>query len=73
MADRHSALGTSYARGPHGKPGEPGVRLQEIKGLVLHQVAAWPQTVAQLPAVCCVTVTHVFSRYFALFGGLEFK
>jgi heterotetrameric sarcosine oxidase gamma subunit len=48
MADRHSALGTSYARGPHGKPGEPGVRLQEIKGLVLHQVAAWPQTVTQV-------------------------
>ncbi len=48
MAERHSALGAGYTRGPHGKPGEPGVRLQEITGLVLHQVAAWPQTVAQV-------------------------
>jgi|TARA_Y100000310_G_C20459932_1_gene704854 heterotetrameric sarcosine oxidase gamma subunit len=34
----------------HGHPGEPGVRLQEIEDLVLHQVGAWPDTLTEVGA-----------------------
>ncbi len=45
---RASALAGYYDVGKFGAlgaDGEPGVVLQEIPGLVLHQVAAWPDTV----------------------------
>ena len=42
MAKRQSALASVYHLGMHGRPGEPGVRLQEITDLNLVQVAAWP-------------------------------
>lgn len=50
MANRHSALTPHYPRGLHGRPGEPGVQLQEITGLNLRQVAAWPETVQSVGA-----------------------
>ncbi len=45
---RASALAGHYDVGKFGAlgaDGEPGVVLQEVPGLVLHQVAAWPDTV----------------------------
>jgi len=44
MAKRHSALAAKYHRGLHGRPGEPGIRLQELSDLKLYQVSAWPDT-----------------------------
>jgi len=48
MAKRQSALASSYHRGLHGRPGEPGVQLQEIENLALHQVCAWPDTLTEV-------------------------
>lgn len=45
MADRSSALEGHYNPGQTGAPGEAGVILQEVRDLVLHQVAAWPETI----------------------------
>ena len=42
MVKRQSALASVYHRGMYGRPGEPGIRLQEVAGLNLVQVAAWP-------------------------------
>ncbi|HJP06902.1 MAG: sarcosine oxidase subunit gamma [Proteobacteria bacterium] len=50
MAERHSPLATHYARGLHGCPGEPGVRLLEVPELTLYQVATWPETLPQAGA-----------------------
>ena len=44
MAERISALRGYYQPGGYGRPGTPGVVMQEIPGLVMHQVAAWPQS-----------------------------
>jgi heterotetrameric sarcosine oxidase gamma subunit len=48
MAKRQSALASSYHRGLYGRPGEPGVQLQEIENLALHQVCAWPDTLTEV-------------------------
>ena len=56
MAERISALHGNDAPGlinPVGSPagvpaGAPGVVLREVPGLCLHQVAAWPDTLAQV-------------------------
>ena len=45
MVDRISALAGHHSPGHFGATGEPGVTLQEISNLVLHQVAAWPDTI----------------------------
>ena len=44
MAERQSALASIYHRGVSGRPGEPGVRLEELPDLNLVQVGAWPDT-----------------------------
>ena len=44
MANRCSALAAYYPTGLHGRPGEPGVKLQEIPDLSLWQIAGWPDT-----------------------------
>ena len=41
MANRCSALAAYYPTGLHGRPGEPGVKLQEIPDLNLWQIAGW--------------------------------
>lgn len=46
MVERVSALAGHYQPGRFGEPGDAGVSLAEISNLVLHQVAAWPDTVA---------------------------
>ena len=48
MAERASALSGHYQRGNFGKGGEAGVILSEVSGLVLHQLAAWPDTLDQV-------------------------
>ena len=48
MAKRHSALAAKYHRGLHGRPGEPGVRVQELSDLNLYQVGAWPETLGDV-------------------------
>ena len=44
MAKRQSALASVYHRGVYGRPGEPGVRLEELPDLNLVQAGAWPDT-----------------------------
>ena len=46
MVDRASALEGHYNPGHFGREGETGVVLTEIRDLTLHQVAAWPETLA---------------------------
>ena len=48
MPDRVSALSGHYQIGLLGKGGEPGVVLSEVPGLILHQVAAWPDTLSSV-------------------------
>lgn len=43
MAERVSALHSVSAPRRFGAPGEVGVRLREVRGLQLHQIAAWPE------------------------------
>ncbi len=48
MVDRVSALADHYQQGKSGllgKDGEAGVSLEDVQGLVLYQVAAWPDSV----------------------------
>ena len=45
MAERISALAGHYRPGHHGNPDRTGVTLEDVRGLKLHQVAAWPQTI----------------------------
>ncbi len=47
MVDRISALAGHYHKGKSGLigDGEAGVKLEDVKGLVLYQVAAWPDCV----------------------------
>lgn len=44
MAERVTALAGHYETGRFGEPGEAGVILAEMPDLVLHQIAAWPDT-----------------------------
>ena len=46
MAERTSALDGHVTPGRFGAAGETGVTLSEIPDLVLHQVAAWPDSLA---------------------------
>ena len=48
MANRCSALAAYYPTGLHGRPGEPGVKLQEIPDLSLWQIAGWPDTMKSI-------------------------
>ena len=48
MVERASALSGHHQRGNFGKGGEAGVILSEVSGLVLHQLAAWPDTLDQV-------------------------
>jgi len=50
MAERTSALAGYCRPGLYGQPGEPGVHLQEVPELLLHQIAAWPQTLGTVGA-----------------------
>ena len=50
MADRISALAGHNEPGHHGDPGNTGVVLSEPGGLVLHQVAAWPDSIDEVGA-----------------------
>ncbi|HEY5739567.1 MAG TPA: sarcosine oxidase subunit gamma [Gammaproteobacteria bacterium] len=45
MADRVSALAGHYRPGHHGDHERTGVILQDMQGLVLHQVAAWRDSI----------------------------
>ena len=45
MADRVSALAGHYPTGHHGAPDSNGVTLQDMHGLVLQQVAVWPESI----------------------------
>ena len=45
MADRVSALAGHKQAGNQGKPGKAGVVLHEVPDLVLHQVAAWQDSI----------------------------
>ena len=51
MVERVSALAGHYPVGHHGAPGEPGVIMQDLPGLVMHQIAAWPDTVGEVGAL----------------------
>ena len=46
MVERVSALAGHYRSGRIGAEGEPGVIFSEQRGLTLHQVAAWPETLS---------------------------
>ncbi|MEM7208715.1 MAG: sarcosine oxidase subunit gamma [Pseudomonadota bacterium] len=50
MVDRVSALAGHYNVGHHGAPASDntGVTLQDMTGLVLHQIAAWPDTIGEV-------------------------
>jgi len=51
MVDRVSALTGHYQPGQFGIPGNgdsPGVILEEVPGLVLQQIAAWPDTLEEV-------------------------
>ncbi len=50
MAERISALEGHVATGRFGADGEVGVTLCEVPGLTLHQVAAWPDSLATVGA-----------------------
>lgn len=45
MAERISALAGQYHVGHHGNPDRTGVILEDVRGLTLHQVAFWPETI----------------------------
>lgn len=51
MVERVSALAGHYPVGHHGAPGKPGVIMQDRPGLVMHQIAAWPDTVREVGAL----------------------
>ena len=46
MAERVSALAGHSDSGRFGVEGDPGVSLCDVGGLLLHQVAAWPDTLS---------------------------
>ncbi len=49
-AVRVSALEGHYSKGRFGAEGAPGVVFSEIRDLTLHQLAAWPETLAAVGA-----------------------
>ena len=56
MVDRVSALAGHYPVGHHGAPDVTGVTLEDRVGLVMHQVAAWPDTLAGVGALVASAV-----------------
>ena len=56
MADRVSSLAGHYPRGRHGLDGQAGVILCDVPDLLLQQVSAWPETLAQVGAEVAQTV-----------------
>ncbi len=54
MAERTSALAGHYTVGGFGRPGDPGITLREVPGLVLHQISAWPETLVSVAAEAAV-------------------
>jgi len=50
MAERASALDGHYTKGRIGEAGESGVALMEVRDLVLHQAAAWTDTLGVVGA-----------------------
>ena len=56
MAKRASALAAHYPVGRHGALGDPGVILEEIRDLELHQIAAWPDTISQVAGIAAETI-----------------
>ena len=56
MVNRVSALAGHYDVGHHGANGEPGVTMQDMVGLVMHQVSAWPDTIDEVGALAAKTV-----------------
>ena len=50
MVERISALTGHYEPGWLGAEGDPGVTLSEVPGLVLHQIACWPDTLTAVGA-----------------------
>jgi heterotetrameric sarcosine oxidase gamma subunit len=51
MVDRTSALAAHYRPGKTGildEDGNAGVILEDVKNLILHQVAAWPESLAEV-------------------------
>jgi heterotetrameric sarcosine oxidase gamma subunit len=50
MVERVSALAGHYEVGRFGAEGEPGLTFSEARGSMLHQVAAWPDTLAAVGA-----------------------
>ena len=55
MVERVSALAGHYETGRFGEPGEAGVTLNEVPDLVLHQIAAWPETLEAVGARAAAT------------------
>lgn len=56
MVDRESALTGHYKTGRFGEGDEPGVKLMEVPVSVLHQIAAWPDTVEAVGALAAQAV-----------------
>ena len=56
MVDRISALEGHYNLGQFGQAGETGVVLTEVRDLVLHQVAAWPDSLAEVGEIAAKSV-----------------
>jgi heterotetrameric sarcosine oxidase gamma subunit len=50
VAEHESALKGHYKTGRFGEAGEPGVTLAEVPVVVLHQIAAWPDTMESISA-----------------------
>lgn len=51
MVETESALKGHYKTGRFGEAGEPGVTLTEVPVTILHQIAAWPDTVDAVAAL----------------------
>ena len=56
MVDRVSALAGHNTKAHFGAPGNPGVTLHDMTDLVLHQVAAWPETIDEVGNITAESV-----------------
>ena len=56
MVERVSALDGHYRCGRFGTEGDTGVCIQLIRDLVLHQIAAWPETIKHVEEIAEQTV-----------------
>ena len=56
MVERVSALEGHYRCGRFGSAGDTGVCIQLVRDVVLHQIAAWPETIKQVEEVAAQTV-----------------